>query len=320
MAKMNFLVTGCAGFIGSSTALELLRRGYSVRGIDRFSDYYSRELKEKNITALKDFEQFEFIEGDLVSVDLAKLLKGIDVVIHDAAQAGVRSSWGKSFDTYIKDNIVATQRLLEAVKEKKIIKFVYASSSSVYGDVKKLPMNEEMKVSPVSPYGVTKLDGENLVMLYNKNYGIPGIALRYFTVFGPRQRPDMAFHKFIKAILKGEPIEIYGDGSQTRDFTYISDIVEANITAALSDIEGKVFNIGGGKRIKLNEVIKIMEKIIGIKAKLYFVNPQKGDVQDTYADISKAKELLNYTPQVSLGEGLEREIEWIKTLLDDHIE
>jgi len=301
MTKMAFLVTGCAGFIGSSTALELLRRGYRVRGIDRFSDYYSRALKEKNITTLKDFGQFKFIEDDLVSVDLGELLEGIDVVIHDAAQAGVRSSWGKSFDTYIKDNIVSTQRLLEAVKEKKIVKFVYASSSSVYGDVKRLPMNEDMKVSPVSPYGVTKLDAENLVMLYNKNYGVPGIALRYFTVFGPRQRPDMAFHKFIKAILKGEPIEIYGepieiygDGSQTRDFTYISDIVEANITAALSNVEGEVFNIGGGKRIKLNEVRKIMEKIIGIKAKLYFINPQKGDVQDTYADISKAKELLDY--------------------------
>lgn len=320
MTKMTFLVTGCAGFIGSSTALELLRRGYNVRGIDRFSDYYSRELKEKNITALKDFEQFEFIEDDLVSVDLDELLKGIDIVIHDAAQAGVRSSWGKSFDTYIKDNIVTTQRLLEAVKEEKIVKFVYASSSSVYGDVKKLPMNEDMKVSPVSPYGVTKLDGENLVMLYNKNYGVPGIALRYFTVFGPRQRPDMAFHKFIKAILKGEPIEIYGDSSQTRDFTYISDIVEANITAALSNVKGEVFNIGGGKRIKLNEAIKIMEKIIGIKAKLYFINPQKGDVQDTYADISKAKELLGYTPCVSLEEGLEREVEWIKSLLSTGIE
>jgi len=320
MTKMTFLVTGCAGFIGSSTALELLRRGYRVRGIDRFSDYYSRVLKEKNIIALKNFERFEFIEGDLVSVNLAELLEGIDVVIHGAAQAGVRSSWGKSFDTYIKDNIVATQRLLEAVKEKKIVKFVYASSSSVYGDVKKLPMNEDMKVSPVSPYGVTKLDGENLVMLYNKNYGVPGIALRYFTVFGPRQRPDMAFHKFIKAILKGEPIEVYGDGSQTRDFTYISDIVEANITAALSDVEGEIFNIGSGKRIKLNEVIKIMEKIIGIKAKLYFINSQKGDVQDTYADISKAKELLDYTPHVSLEEGLEREVEWIKNLLSDHIE
>ena len=320
MSKMTFLVTGCAGFIGSSTALELLKRGYSVRGIDRFSDYYSRELKEKNIIALKDFEQFEFIEGDLVSVNLNELLEGIDVVIHDAAQAGVRSSWGKSFDTYIKDNIVATQRLLEAVKEKKIVKFVYASSSSVYGDVKKLPMNEDMKVSPVSPYGVTKLDAENLVMLYNKNYGVPGIALRYFTVFGPRQRPDMAFHKFIKAILKGKPIEIYGDGSQTRDFTYISDIVEANITAALSNVEGEVFNIGGGKRIKLNETIKIMEKIIGIKAKLYFIKPQKGDVQDTYADISKAKELLGYSPRVSLEEGLEHEIKWIKSLLSDGIE
>jgi len=320
MSKMTFLVTGCAGFIGSSTALELLKRGYSVRGIDRFSDYYSRELKEKNITVLKDFEQFKFIEGDLASVDLNELLKGIDIVIHDAAQAGVRSSWGKSFNTYIKDNIVTTQRLLETVKEKKIVKFVYASSSSVYGDVKKLPMNEDMKVSPVSPYGVTKLDGENLVMLYNKNYGVLGIALRYFTVFGPRQRPDMAFHKFIKAILKGEPIEIYGDGSQTRDFTYISDIVEANITAALSNVKGEVFNIGGGKRIKLNEVIKMMENIIGIKAKLYFINPQKGDVQDTYADISKAKELLGYTPRVSLEEGLEREVEWIKSLLNDHIE
>lgn len=316
MNSLAILITGCAGFIGSSTALELLKRGHKVRGIDRFSEYYSRKLKELNLSALKQFKNFEFVEGDLISVDLDKLLEGIEIIIHEAAQAGVRSSWGNQFDIYVRDNIITTQRLLEAVKNRNIKKFVYASSSSVYGDVDSLPMREDMRVLPVSPYGVTKLAAENLVMLYYKNYGVPGIALRYFTVYGPRQRPDMAFHKFIRAILIGEPIKLYGDGSQTRDFTYISDIVNANIIGAFSDVKGEIFNIGGGERTSIREAIKIMEEIIGTKAKIKILESQKGDVRDTYADVSKAKEILGFYPQVKLREGLEQEVKWIKELLE----
>ncbi|MCK8824332.1 NAD-dependent epimerase/dehydratase family protein [Fuchsiella alkaliacetigena] len=312
---MKALVTGVAGFIGSNLAEQLLEKGYQVIGVDCFTDYYSRDLKEKNLSFFKDHENFEFIEVDIIDLDLEELLSDIDYVFHQAAQAGVRASWGKDFDIYTDCNIRATQRLLEATKESDIKKFIYASSSSVYGDTDKLPMQETNRLQPVSPYGVSKLAAEHLCYLYWKNFGAPTISLRYFTVFGERQRPDMAFHIFIKEILTDGKITVFGDGKQSRNFTYVGDVVQANILAAESDIEGEIFNVGGaGERIRLNETIEIMEDIIGKEVEKEYQAVAKGDVRHTEADESKIRKMLGYKPTVGLQEGLKREVEWLKKI------
>ncbi|TDX52390.1 NAD-dependent epimerase/dehydratase family protein [Orenia marismortui] len=312
---MIHLITGVAGFIASNLAEELLARGEQVIGVDCFTDYYSRELKEKNLASIIKDKNFNFIEEDLLDMDLVELLEGVDYVYHQAAQAGVRASWGSNFDIYTDNNIRLTQQLLEAAKESQIKKFIYASSSSVYGDTDQLPMRENNYLQPVSPYGVSKLAAENLCYLYWKNFGVPTISLRYFTVFGERQRPDMAFHIFIKAILQDKKLAIFGDGEQSRNFTYVGDIVEANILAALSDVRGEVFNVGGaGERITLNETIDIMEDIIGKKAKREYKAVAKGDVRHTEADESKIRKKLDYQPKIDLKEGLKREIQWLKVI------
>lgn len=303
---MRALVTGCAGFIGSQLTEKLIEKGYDVIGVDCFTDYYSRELKASNMEKFRD--QINFIEKDILELDMS-LLGGVDVLFHLAAQAGVRKSWGKEFDIYTRNNILATQRLLEGCKEYGIEKFVYASSSSVYGNTE-LPMQEDQYLKPYSPYGVTKLAGENLCELYRMNFGIDCVSLRYFTVYGERQRPDMAFHRFIRSIISGEPIKVFGDGRQTRDFTYVGDIVDATVKAGESDAVG-VFNVGGGSRIGLIEAIRMLEEILG-EADVRFEESKKGDVRDTYADISRAREVLGYTPEVGLREGLEREVEWFR--------
>ena len=311
---MRSIVTGCAGFIGSHLAERLIDIGYEVVGIDNFNDTYKRLIKEKNIERLRGCKQFEFYEGDILSLDLDKILEGADCIFHQAAQAGVRSSWGKDFKSYTDNNILATQMLLESLKGKGLKKFIYASSSSVYGDCQ-LPMKEESRTKPVSPYGVSKLAGENLCQLYNKNYGIPTISLRYFTVYGPRQRPDMAFHKFIKKILNGEKIVIYGSGKQTRDFTYIDDAIEANILAMNSDFSGEIFNVGGGARIILHDAIGLLGGILNKKPDIEFSDFQKGDVRDTEADTEKSRRMLSFSPKISIEAGLKKEIEWIKELM-----
>jgi UDP-glucose 4-epimerase len=303
---MKALVTGCAGFIGSHLVDKLLERGYEVIGIDCFSDYYSRELKEANIsTALKN-NHFKLIEGDILNID--KYPK-VDYVFHEAAQAGVRASWGKSFETYTRNNVDATQKMLEFYKDSDITKFVYASSSSVYGDAE-LPMKEDSLLKPVSPYGVTKLAGENLCYLYWKNYNVPTVSLRYFTVYGPRQRPDMAIHKFVKVIWNDEEITVFGDGTQTRDFTFVDDAVEANILAANNDVVGEVFNIGGGSRISVDGLIEIIEANVGKEAKIKYIEKQKGDVSDTLADVNKARAMLNWQPKIDIHCGLSNYIMW----------
>ncbi len=269
---MKALVTGCAGFIGSHLTERLLKEGFEVIGIDCFTDYYSREIKEKNIENALNHDEFEFIEKDILNMEE---YPEVDYIFHEAAQAGVRASWGKSFEIYTRNNIEATQKLLEFYKNKRIRKFVFASSSSVYGDAE-LPMKENSLLKPVSPYGVTKLAAENLCYLYWKNYNVPIVSLRYFTVYGPRQRPDMAIHKFVKAILNDEEITVFGDGTQTRDFTFIDDAVEANILMAKSEIEGEVFNVGGGSRISVNELIELLEKIAEKNAKIKYIEKQKG--------------------------------------------
>ncbi|MCK4648265.1 NAD-dependent epimerase/dehydratase family protein, partial [bacterium] len=227
---MRVLVTGVAGFIGSHLAEGLLKLDCEVKGIDSFTDYYSRKIKENNLKNLKENKNFFFQEGDLLELDLEKVLEGIDYLFHEAAQPGVRKSWGKNFEHYIRNNITVTQRLLEEAKGLHLKKVVLASSSSVYGE-SPLPTKEDNVLRPISPYGVTKLASENLGYLYYKSFKVPIIILRYFTVYGPGQRPDMAFHRFIKATLNNEEITIYGDGNQTRDFTYVSDAVEATIKA-----------------------------------------------------------------------------------------
>ncbi|OCL28066.1 UDP-glucose 4-epimerase [Orenia metallireducens] len=312
---MAHLITGVAGFIGSNLAEELLTRGEKVIGVDCFTDYYSRKLKEKNLESIIKDKNFNFIEANLLDLDLVDLLKGVDYIYHQAAQAGVRASWGSNFDIYTDSNIRLTQQLLEAAKESNIKKFIYASSSSVYGNTDQLPMRENNYLQPVSPYGVSKLAAENLCYLYWKNFGVPTISLRYFTVFGERQRPDMAFHIFIKAILQGEKLRIFGDGEQSRNFTYVGDIVEANILAALSDLEGEIFNVGGaGERITLNQAIDIIEDIIGKKANCEYKAVAKGDVKHTEADESKIRKKLAYQSKIDLKEGLKREIQWLKRI------
>lgn len=308
------IVTGAAGFIGSHIAETLLKRGEEVIGIDEFNDYYDPFFKNKNVTFLQTYDNFELIEADIQFIDWNSLLKDVDVVYHQAAQAGVRASWGQGFRFYTERNISATQVLLEAAKDAKNLKrLVYASTSSVYGDAETLPTSELICPKPVSPYGITKLAAERLCGLYQKNFGVPFVALRYFTVYGPRQRPDMAFHKFFKAVIDDEAIPVYGDGLQTRDFTFVSDAVAANLAAAtVDDAVGEIFNIGGGSRVVLKEVLETMEEIVAKPIKRNHIEKAMGDARHTAADVSKAKKILGYQPQVSLREGLTKEWEWVK--------
>lgn len=311
---MKCLVTGAAGFIGSRLSLRLLQEGYSVIGIDCFTDYYARELKEQNLALLQGLKDFLFISEDINSLDLLKWTQEVDVVFHLAAQAGVRASWGTNFSVYTHNNILATQRLLEAAKESGIEKFVYASSSSVYGASQDLPSQESSPTRPYSPYGVSKLAAEHLCSLYAANFGVPTVSLRFFTVYGPGQRPDMAFHKFMKAAAQDRPITVFGDGEQTRDFTYIDDIVDASLAALTRGRPGEIYNVGGGHRRILKDLFPIFEKVSGCSLRLEWQKPQKGDVPHTSADINKAALDLGYAPKAALEYGLEEEWKWIKKL------
>ena len=312
---MKCLVTGAAGFIGSSLSERLLELGFEVAGVDCFTDYYSVDLKRANLTKALASPGFRFIEGDLNEIELRDLFSGVDVVFHEAAQPGVRMSWGAHFDIYARNNVLVTQKLLEAAKDSRIRRFVYASSSSVYGDSPDLPLRESARPQPVSPYGVTKLAAEHLCHLYHVNYGVPTVSLRYFTVYGPRQRPDMAFNKFIRSALAGGEITVFGDGEQTRDFTFISDAVEANLRAAEAEnAVGRVFNVGGGSRISVNAVLDILRELIG-DLRIRREPDQKGDVRHTMSDTQAAREILGYSPKVGIREGLQREVEWMKNLL-----
>ena len=310
------IVTGAAGFIGSHLTEAFLKRGEEVIGLDEFNDYYDPILKRQNITHLQKFSNFKLIEGNIQLLDWKLLLKDVDVVYHQAAQAGVRGSWGEGFRAYTERNISSTQVMLEAAIEAKNLKrFIYASTSSVYGDAETLPTSEQICPKPVSPYGITKLAAERLCGLYHKNFGVPFIALRYFTVYGHRQRPDMAFHKFYKAVLEDKAIPIYGDGLQTRDFTFVSDAVAANLAASTADnAVGEIFNIGGGSRVVLKEVLETMEEIVGKPIKKNYIERAMADARHTAADVSKAKRVLLYQPSVSLSKGLALEWEWVKDL------
>jgi len=257
------LVTGTAGFIGSHLTAALLDRGTAVVGIDCFTDYYARALKEANLAVNAGRPEFEFVESSIQTADLGALLDGVTHVFHLAAQAGVRKSWGRDFRTYTEHNVDASQRLLEACVGRPIQKFVYASSSSLYGDAKTIPVAEDALPRPLSPYGVTKLAAEHLCQLYWANHRVPTTSVRYFTVYGPRQRPDMAFHRFITAALTDQPITVYGDGSQTRDFTFVADAVAATIAAGDCGVPGRAYNVGGGSRVSVQHVLDILERLSG---------------------------------------------------------
>jgi len=316
---MKALVTGAAGFIGSTLSERLLADGAEVTGIDAFTDYYAREIKERNLAGPRAHPKFQFVEARLQDADLPSLLRDRTHVFHLAAQAGVRKSWGRDFAVYTINNIDATQALLEACAGVKLERLVYASSSSVYGDHVALPMREDALPQPVSPYGVSKLAAEQLCYLYFANHGVPATSLRYFTVYGPRQRPDMAFHRFLQATHRGEQIRLFGDGNQTRDFTFVADAVSATVAAGLKGVPGRVYNIGGGSRVSMNEVIEMIGRVAG-RRPLVTVDPvQKGDMRHTYADTSLAQADLGFTPTVALEEGLAKEYQWLTDTLTNNL-
>jgi nucleoside-diphosphate-sugar epimerase len=311
---LKVVVTGAAGFIGSHLSETLLADGHDVVGIDAFVDYYPRPVKDRNLLTCRSHSSFRLVEGALQDLELREILDGAAQVFHLAAQAGVRTSWGRDFALYTDHNVLATQRLLEAAVAAGVPRVVYASSSSVYGDTPRLPLHEDAPCHPVSPYGVTKLAAEHLGHLYLRNLGLPVVSLRYFTVYGPRQRPDMAFHKFLKAAREGTPVRLYGDGGQTRDFTFISDIVAATRAAADSGRPGCVYNVGGGERVAMNDVLRRIERVTGRTLEVIREEAQKGDMRDTFADTTAAQRDLGFRSTVSLDEGLSREWEWMRGL------
>jgi len=314
--RKTCLVTGAAGFIGSHLCERLLREGYGVVGVDCFTDYYPREIKEGNLSGLRGRDGFRFIEAHLGEMDLDALLEGVSYVFHHAAQAGVTSSWGADFAIYTDLNILTTQKLLEAARQASALeKLVYASSSSVYGDTDELPLRETGALQPVSPYGVSKLAGEHLARLYARNFGVPTVSLRYFTVYGPRQRPDMAFHKFLRLIYSDKPILVYGDGEQTRDFTFISDAIQANLLAMKHGEAGSYFNIGGGSRVTVNHCIDLLRRITGRDVVVEHIARQHGDMRHTWADTTAARTVLGFEPRTSLEEGLAAEDAWYRRVM-----
>ena len=312
---MNALVTGVAGFIGSTLAERLCQDGADLIGIDSFTDHYPRAIKERNLSTLRGHPRFKFVESSIQAADLDALLAGRTHVFHLAAQAGVRHSWGRDFTVYTVNNIEATQVLLEACSRRSLERIVYASSSSVYGDHVALPMREDALPQPVSPYGVTKLAAEQLCYLYHVNYGLPTVSVRYFTVYGPRQRPDMGFHRFLRATLRGEPITVYGDGEQTRDFTFVADAVDATIAASARGVPGRVYNIGGGSRVTINEVFEMIGRVSGRRPLITADSAQKGDMRHTYADTWLARTDLGFAPAVTLEDGLAAEYKWLADTL-----
>jgi nucleoside-diphosphate-sugar epimerase len=308
---MKAIVTGAAGFIGSHLSEHLVHAGHTVVGIDVFTDYYPRDRKEQNLTRLRSTDRFTLVETALADADWDRLLDGVTWIFHLAAQAGVRKSWGRDFHVYTINNVEGTQILLEACKRRPIERLVYASSSSVYGDDVPLPMNEDARPQPVSPYGVTKLSAEQLCHLYFTNYGVPAVSVRYFTVYGPRQRPDMGFHKFFQAAMRNEPVPVFGDGRQTRDFTFVSDAVAATVSASTRGVPGGVYNIGGGSRVELLDVFELIGRVTGRPLRLNMIEPQAGDMRDTYADTARARTDLAFAPAVTLEQGLRAQFQWM---------
>jgi UDP-glucuronate 4-epimerase len=303
----RYLVTGCAGFVGSHVVESLLRRGHDVLGVDAFTDYYKREVKESNIERSQKDASFSIVEADLARDSIAPLLDGIDGVFHLAAQPGVRGSWGDTFAVYLRDNVLATQRLFEAAARSGV-RIVFASTSSVYGNAESYPTHEETLPRPVSPYGVTKLACESLARTYAECFGLEAIVLRYFTVYGPRQRPDMAFARIISALLGETPFPIYGTGDQSRDFTYVGDAAEATVAAMEEGHTGTTYNVGGGSETTLREVIALVERLAGKRLAILYEPAAAGDVRRTAADTTRIRSEVGWRPQTSLADGLEEQL------------
>lgn len=316
---MKCLVTGAAGFIGSTLAARLVSDGHDVLGLDSLTDYYDIYFKRVNIEPLAGRCNFRFIQEDLNHVDLSQVLNGVDIVFHQAGQPGVRRSWGSDFGSYLHNNVHATQRLLEAaLRVGTVARVVYASSSSVYGNADHYPVVEVDPLHPHSPYGVTKLAGENLCSLYASNYGLSTVSLRYFTVYGPRQRPDMAIRKFITAILAGEQIVVNGDGCQTRDFTYVEDVVAANLSAAVGQCPpGTVLNVAGGSHLSVAQVIEEVESATGSSAQVHYTGAVAGDVGSTAGSTAAIEHTLGWRATTSFREGLDEQVRWMKQKVVD---
>lgn len=313
------VVTGCAGFIGSTVSEALLELGCRVTGVDCLTDYYDVALKRENLAGCLAHPNFTFLQEDLQHLDPVALLSGQRACFHLAAQAGVRASWGDYFAEYLGRNVMATQRLLEACRHPEVTgtlaRFVYSSSSSVYGDQAQLPVTEQALPQPRSPYGVTKMAAEHLCVLYAANFGVPTSSLRYFTVYGPRQRPDMAFRKYIEAALDGRVFHVYGDGQQTRDFTYVGDAVRSNLLAVACDRPWEVFNTGGGSNVVFAEALALLGDLLrehepGLTATVEYRPTADGDVRDTFAERTYVEKTIGYRPTVEFAEGLRREVAW----------
>jgi UDP-glucuronate 4-epimerase len=306
------MITGAAGFVGSHLAEALLARGDEVIGVDCFTPYYDEATKRANLARVLSSSRATFVEADLRSTEIGALLDGVDVVFHQAAQAGVRHSWSDGFTDYVGHNVLATQRLLEAARDRSC-RIVYASSSSVYGNQRAYPVREDALPAPYSPYGVTKLAAEYLCALYSENWNVPTVSLRYFTVFGPRQRPDMSIHRLCEAALGGDAFPRYGDGEQIREFTYVDDIVAANLAAADADADvatGTVVNVAGGGEITLNALIALVEDLAGAPVKIDPHPTFPGDARRNGGDVARARDLLGWEPKVSLRDGLAHQLAW----------
>jgi len=317
---VKILVTGCAGFIGSHVVERLLKDGHEITGVDCFDTFYSRSQKEKNLMGVLLNPKFKLVEDNLSEMALVKVAKGQEAVVHLAGQPGVRSSWGTQFHRYLTNNVSVTQRLLEEVKGQKLHRFVYASSSSVYGDLGGT-LDESLSPKPRSPYGVTKLAAEHLVQIYHREYKLPTVALRFFSVYGPRQRPDMAFMKFCRALVDEAPLTVYGDGKQVRDFTYVEDIAEVVVQSLTLDAPvGEVVNVGGGTPCTLEEAIQTLAEVSGINSTRHHLERQKGDVSETRADTHKLERIFGFKPRVTLKEGLQRQWDWAHAYLSAEIE
>lgn len=310
LGAVRVLVTGAAGFIGSHLVEEALRRGYEVIALDSLTTYYSPAAKVRNADRFSLHHRCTYLEQDILDVNLSSVLDGVSTIFHLAAQAGVRASWGQRFDAYTQLNVTVLQRLLEAARAAEIERFVFASSSSVYGDAETLPTPEDVMLRPLSPYGATKALGEHLTYLYYRNYGVPIVNLRFFSVYGPRQRPDMAFHRAIEAGLNGKSFKLFGDGKQTRDFTYVADIVQGTIAAAERAVPGTTYNLGGGSNVSLLEVLDIVGSELGCALSVVLEESQRGDARDTAADIGKARDELKYAPEWDVARGLGEQVAW----------
>ena len=309
------LVTGCAGFIGSHLAEALLDDGVGVVGVDCFNANYGRREKLRNLDKAREWDAFDFVPIDLSRGDLVDLVSDCDYIFHLAAEPGVRESWGTRFEAYVRNNVVATQVLLNALRQWPEKRLVYASSSSVYGNAERLPTPESAVPQPLSPYGATKLAAEHLCHLYNANFGLEVVSLRYFSVYGPRQRPDMAFSRFCRAALDREPIDVYGDGTQTRDFTYVADVVSATLAAARTPgANGQIMNIGGGSQVSVNDTLAIISELAGRELEIRYHPHSSGDAKDTSADTRCAERVLGYAPSTALSAGIAHEFEWARSV------